>query len=187
MAEVLDPSAELQSLLDRWGVGDATTGALFERADARFRLLARRMLRGYPKLRAKEQTDDVWQAAALRLMRALPRVRPVTVRDLVGLAGEQIRRELIDLARRHRRRPVTAEGGLSWADDASGDSERLERWAALHEAAGRLPEPVRQTFELVYYAGLTHAEAARILGVSIRTIGDRWRRARLILVDVFLD
>jgi RNA polymerase sigma-70 factor (ECF subfamily) len=186
MAETTNRTAELQILLDRWRAGDATTAAVFERADARFRAIARKMLRRYPAVRAKEQTDDVWHGASVRMARALAEVRPATVRALTGLAVEQIRRELLDLARRHRRRPVAAAGDLSHVDDSDFDAD-LDRWAALHEAAGQLPEPVKEVFELVFYGGLTHPEAARTIGITDRTVRKYWRRAKLLLHDVFLD
>src|SRR5689334_2317352 len=96
MGEVQNQTTELQVLIDRWVVGDATTAALFERADARFRRIAGRMLRDYPGVRSKEETGDVWHGASMRMLRALAAVRPTTVRALTGLAVEQIRRELLD-------------------------------------------------------------------------------------------
>jgi RNA polymerase sigma-70 factor (ECF subfamily) len=186
MAETTNQTAELQTLLDRWGSGDATTATVFERADARFRTIASKMLRRYPTVRAKEETGDVWHGAASRMVRALAEVRPTTVQALAGLAVEQIRRELLDLARKHRRRPVATGGDLSHVDD-SGLDDDLDRWAALHEAAGQLPGPVKQVFDLIYYGGLTQAEAARTIGMTDRTVRKYWRQARLLLLDVFLD
>jgi RNA polymerase sigma-70 factor (ECF subfamily) len=186
MADILSQTADLQLLIDRWTAGDTTTAVLFERADARFRAIARKMLRKYPAVRAKEQTDDVWHGASFRMARALAEVRPASVRTLTGLAVEQIRRELLDLARRHRRRPVTTGGDLSHVDESDLDHD-LDRWAALHETAGGLPEPIKEVFELVFYGGLTHAEAARTIGTSDRTVRSRWKTAKLLLLDVFLD
>jgi RNA polymerase sigma factor (sigma-70 family) len=179
-------TAEIQALLDRWEIGDAATATIFERVDARFRSLARRMLRNYPGVRAKEQTDDVWHGAVGRMIRSLAHVRPATVHDLQGLAAEHIRRELLDLVRKHRRRPAATEGDLTSVSAPSFDHD-LERWAALHEAAGELPAFLKQVFELRYYGGLTHAEVARTIGASDRTVRSRWRKARLALLDVFLD
>jgi RNA polymerase sigma-70 factor (ECF subfamily) len=179
-------TGELQTLLDRWGAGAVATATLFERADARFRSLARKMLRGYPAVRRKEQTDDVWHGASLRMVRALAAARPTTVRALTGLAAEQIRRELLDLARKHRRRPAATNGDLYHVDGSRLDHD-LDRWAALHEAAGRLPEPLKEVFELVYYGGLTQAEAARTIGTSDRTVRSYWKSAKLSLLEVFLE
>ena len=57
-----------------------------------------------------EQTDDVLQNAVVRLLRALEEVRPPSVRAFFGLAATQMRRELLDLARRYQGRggPGTA-------------------------------------------------------------------------------
>ena len=186
MAEAGNQTAELQILLDRWGAGDTTTVAVFERADARFRQIARQMLREYPAVRAKEETGDVWHGASFRMARALAKVRPTTVRALTGLAVEQIRRELLDLTRKHRRRPVITGVDLSTVDATRLDHD-LDRWAALHEAAGNLPERIKEVFELHYYGGLTHEEVARTIGTCDRTVRSRWKAARLHLLDVFLD
>ena len=182
-AEAVIQTTELQILLDRWGVGDIATAVVFERADARFRLIARRMLREYPAVRAKEETGDVWHGAFFRMARALAEVRPTTVRALTGLAAEQIRRELLDLARKHRRRPVITGLDLSFVDGARFDHD-LDRWAALHEAAGNLPERVKQVFDLHYYGGLTHEEIARTIGTCDRTVRTRWRQAQVHLLDL---
>jgi RNA polymerase sigma factor (sigma-70 family) len=179
-------TAELQVILDRWRAGNASTATVFERADARFRAIARKMLRMYPSVRAKEETDDVWHGASVRLARALAEVKPATVRALTGLAVEQIRRELLDLARSYRRRPVVTAGDLSHVDDSEPDRD-IDRWAAFHEEVGRLPESVKEAFELVYYGGLTQFEAARIIGTSDRTVRSHWKAAKLLLIDVFLE
>ena len=41
------------------------------------------------------------------------------------------------------------------------------------QAIKALPDRARETFDLVRIQGLTHSEAAEILGVTIRTVG-RW-------------
>ena len=46
---------------------------------------------------------------------------------------------------------------------------------------GRLPEPQRSAFELVRNRGLSHADAASLLGVSVTAIKLRLHRARLAL------
>ena len=42
---------------------------------------------------------------------------------------------------------------------------------------------VNQDLDLLYYQGLTQAEAAEVLGVSERTVKRRWQAARLALHD----
>src|SRR5262249_56346137 len=71
---------------------------------------ARRMLRRFPAVHRWEQTDDVLQNAQLRLLRALQAVTPDSTRAFFGLAAEQIRRELLDLARRYARGPKGSPG-----------------------------------------------------------------------------
>ena len=46
-----------------------------------------------------------------------------------------------------------------------------------------LPEDEREVFELVRIQGLTHAEAAEVLGVSVKTVQRRLNRARLLLAE----
>src|SRR5262245_1256008 len=66
----------------------------------RLERLARRMLRDYPGVRAAAETGDVLQGALVRLVTALRELRPASTREFVALAALQVRRELIDLARR---------------------------------------------------------------------------------------
>jgi RNA polymerase sigma factor (sigma-70 family) len=50
--------------------------------------------------------------------------------------------------------------------------------------AESLPDDEREVFGLVWYQGLTHAEAAAILGVSTKTVQRRWHSACLRLHEV---
>src|SRR5688572_8731251 len=90
----------LHDCVGRLQAGDRAAGEELLRAVS-FRLEqhARRMLRGYPKVREGADTGDVVQGALLRLMKALRDVRPASTRDFANLAGLQVRRELLDLAR----------------------------------------------------------------------------------------
>ena len=97
-------SIQLRDLIERTRAGDrAAEDQLVRAILGRFRALARRMLKLYPAVHQWEQTGDVVQDALVRLLRALRTVTPPTTRDFFNLAAEQIRRQLIDLARRHRR------------------------------------------------------------------------------------
>jgi hypothetical protein len=53
------------------------------------------------------------------------------------------------------------------------ESERL-----LHEEVVKLPEPYRVLILLCFFEGLTHAEAARRLGVPVGTVAGRMARAK---------
>src|SRR5262249_18329717 len=61
----------------------------------------RKLLHDHPGVRRWSQTDDVLHGALLRLLRALDEVRPASVRDFFALTTEEIRRELLDLARHY--------------------------------------------------------------------------------------
>lgn len=187
-------TTEAQDLLDRLRAGDGSArGRLIALAQARYVALARAMLRRYPHVRRWEQTDDLLQASLMRLHRSLAEVRPEGVDHFDNLAATQIRRELIDLARRHQ----GPEGlGANHHTDRNGPGDRLARvaaepgppeslddWAAFHEAVSRLPDEERQVMDLLWYRGLTHAQAAESLGVATKTVQRRWASARLMIRD----
>ena len=59
------------------------------------------------------------------------------------------------------------------------DGEKLRRWAEFHEAVARLPDDLRAVFDLLWYQGVSQAEAAVLLGIAVRTVKLRWMKARL--------
>lgn len=138
-----------------------------------------------------DDTDDVFQNAALRLHRALAELRPSSPRDVMALAATQVRRELLDLARRHAG-PLSPAArhatNLIPADDANltafqvdraaAADEPGDRWSAFHEAIDRLPPERREVFHLVWYLGADQRTIARLLGCSTRTVKSRWQEAR---------
>jgi RNA polymerase sigma factor (sigma-70 family) len=191
MAE--NQSVYLQACLDRLKAGD--NGArkdLLQGAVKRLTELTRVMFRDYQRLKRWEETDDVMQNAMIRLHRALDSVMPASVRDFYRLAGLQIRRELIDLAR-HYYGPQGLGNKQVTNADATGSNEiqpplyeqaesadapsRLAVWSEFHERVDALPEEEREVFDLVWYQGLTHIEAANLLNVSAKTVKRRWQSA----------
>src|SRR5271169_3282825 len=97
-----DHSTQIRLCIDRLRSGDRSArDELLGHASERLTRLTRKMLRDFPGVKRWEQTDDVLQNAALRLCRALGEVQPATVADFFRLAAAQIRRELLDLARRY--------------------------------------------------------------------------------------
>ena len=65
--------------------------------------------------------------------------------------------------------------------DPSDDPARLAAWGEFHERIGSLPDEERAVFDLIWYQGLSQAEAATLLNVSERTVKRRWQAARLKL------
>jgi RNA polymerase sigma-70 factor (ECF subfamily) len=195
----------VQQWIDRDRTGDSLArDALLTCTLDRLRRLTRKMLGAYPGVRRWEDTDDVLQNASVRLCRALEDVQPATVQAFFRLAAIQIRRELIDLARRYAgpqglganyasRAPGEGAGKpgderddtTSWLGNAPADSthdpSRLAEWTEFHLHVEDLPEEDRAVVDLVFYQGLTAAEAAAILNVSERTVKRRWLSARLEL------
>jgi RNA polymerase sigma-70 factor (ECF subfamily) len=185
-------------LLDRLRAGDASAReGLLQAACARLGRLARRMLRDFPGVARWEGTDDVLQNATLRLYRALKDATPESPRSFFNLAAVLVRRELIDLARHHygphgmgaNHESVgpTRDGsrpGYEGQTPETDDPGRLIDWAEFHGQVEALPDEQREVFNLVWYQGLTQADAAALLGVTERVVKWRWRAARLSLHKV---
>jgi len=147
------------------------------------------MVKGFPQVRRWDETDDVVQGAAIRLTRALDSVALVDSRHLFGLIAMQVRRELVDLARRyggvesfafHHETNAVDNGGQprmrsdAAVDTADTDPDSVASWSRFHEAAAALDEDERELFNLVWYLGLTQDQAASALGCSVRTVARRW-------------
>ena len=189
-----DHSTQIQRCIDRLRAGDPSArDELLARASERLTRLTRKMLRDFPGVHRWEQTDDVLQNAAMRLCRALGEVQPATVADFFRLAAAQIRRELLDLARRYSgahglganhasaARAGKAPPARSNPPDTTRDPDRLAAWTDFHREVEALPAEEREVFDLLFYQGLSQAEAAAALDVSERTIKRRWQAARLHL------
>lgn len=188
------PPAEInfESLLDAVRGGDPRArDRLLSHASDRLLVLTRRMFHGRPGLQRWEQTDDVFQNAMLRLHRALETTNVENVRHFFNLATMQIRRELIDLGRKHfgphgigrnhhtdHQAPDQVGGRLHALESEPHD---LEEWTEFHERVDSLPDEEREVFGLLYYEGISQEEAATILGCSVRTIRRRWNDAKLRL------
>ena len=195
MAPTPDPdSSKLTSCLQRLAEGDLSArDTIIELCSDRLRTLASRMLSRFPNVRRWDDTDDVFQNAAMRLHRALGQMAVESPRSIMALAATQLHRELLDLARRHAGPSSFAAnhatglgrpGDSSAADTpqmlanapAAGDS--LDRWTGFHEAIAALPGELREIFHLVWYLNADQKTIAGLLGCSERTVKSRWREAR---------
>jgi RNA polymerase sigma-70 factor (ECF subfamily) len=188
-------TSELHDLLEKMREGDPEARCLvIECAVDRLRKLTSKMLRAYPRVRRWAETDDVLQNALLRLHRSMAELRVESVRQFYALAGVQIRRELLDLAKHFH----GAQGmGAKHHSDRGRAAERkpadplepetLEAWARFHETVGCLPDEEREVVALVWYEGLRQPEAAAVLGVSLATLKRRWQAARLRLSELLED
>lgn len=194
-----EPSLHSQQLLDwleRLRAGDeAVRNELLQHVCGRLERLTRKMLKGFPAVKRWSETGDVLQNAILRLLRALESVDVATTRDFFSLAALQIRRELLDLARQCRGpfglgKKFASVAGRSATDDPLAQVEAetegpdaLAEWCEFHERISQLADDQREVVDLLFYQGLTQLAAARLLGLSVRTVQRRWQAAMLSLHD----
>lgn len=187
-------ATEIYKLLEQLqGGSDEAKSALLDLTCERLRRLTSRMLRNFPRLQRWSDTDEVLQAATLRLYKALSDIRPETPEQYFGLAATQIRRELLDVTR-----SLFGPEGLA-ANHQSDSGEiltgtanpeepaSLVEWETFHEAVDALPEPLKNVVEALWYNGLTQGDAAKLLNISVATLKRRWTQARLILSDEMRD
>jgi RNA polymerase sigma factor (sigma-70 family) len=188
MAESPSQWSMMQSLLPRAIAGEeVAVDTLLRHCEERLTILTRRMLGDFQRVRRWAETDDVLQSALVRLLKAMREVKPATSREFLGLAALQIRRELLDLARRYYGPEGIGANHDSQLDglirqpaepaDVRNDPGALAQWTELHEQIGRLPDEEREVVALIFYQGLSQAETAELLTISVRTVQRRWHDA----------
>jgi RNA polymerase sigma-70 factor (ECF subfamily) len=166
---------------------------LLARTVGRLRLLCATFLnKSYTRLTRPPvnlETDELLSAVVERLLKALREARPANVRQFFALANQHVRWELNDLARRLDERPAAAalaESGVP-ASPASTDSGLSPDARRMLEVIEGLPEDEREVFDLVGIQGLTHAQAATVIGVAEKTVQRRLNRARFMLAERLAD
>lgn len=195
--EACTTGAVQQFLVELAGVrGDSPAApivrALLTRAVGRLHLLCTTMLQqSYPRLTRPPlnlQSDELLGAVVERLLKSLEKVRPQTVRQFFALANQHMRWELNDLARRLDRGVPDVEllDSLAVAPESSG-SELSPNAHRMLKAIDDLPEEEREAFSLVRIQGMTHTEAADVIGVSLKTIQRRLNRSLMLLTEMLSD
>ncbi|MFO0864590.1 MAG: sigma-70 family RNA polymerase sigma factor [Gemmataceae bacterium] len=181
-------TTDLHSLLDRLRGGEEDVrDVLYRRISGRLESLCRKMIGKQPSVRQFEETADVMQNVALRLLRALESARPGSIRELYSLAAELARCEIMDLLRYHlAQRRCLKDGGRAVSLEADiaaegTDAVELDRWHGFHEAVANLSAVEREVFGLVYYHGWSQQEIADLFQVHERTIRRQWHAACLSL------
>jgi RNA polymerase sigma-70 factor, ECF subfamily len=103
-------------------------------------------------------------------------------KHLFCTVARSMRRVLVDHARRHRaERHGGAVRKVSLDEQGPAICHDLPQLIALSDALERLAElnpRQAQVVELHSFAGLTEAEAAEVLGVSLKTVKNDWRFAK---------
>jgi RNA polymerase sigma-70 factor (ECF subfamily) len=195
-----ESTAVLQGQLERAVTGDVEARRrLLEITRDRLLRHARRFLHGrYARLEPFEQTDDVVQQLYVKILQNQDRFwvkadgEPVrTLAEFFGHTSAWMRDVLCDRLRKAYGRDDNRPAALPLYGSPSDtgprhelasstlDGEKLRRWTEFHEAVARLPDDLRAVFDLLWYQGMSQAEAAALLGIAVPTVKLRWMKARL--------
>lgn len=183
MTETRPENTAVTQLLSRMGEGDS---AAFEEFLPLVYQELRRLASAYLR---KERADHTLQPTAVvheaYLRLAGPRASFENRKHFFAAAAQAMRRVLVDHARHHAaaKRPGSA-GKVTLVDSHDATSIPDAEILSLHEALERLEQIDRRktrVVELRYFGGLSQAEIAEVLGISVRTVARDWRVARLML------
>jgi RNA polymerase sigma factor (sigma-70 family) len=187
-------TAVVQRYLDELaadGPAEPVIRALLDRAVNRLHQLCAAVLyRGYPRLTLPPlnlQADEMLSAVVERLLKALREARPGTVRQFFALAGQHTRWELNDLARRLDNQPRFGSEMDTVPALPGSDTPLTPTGRRILDVIDALPADEREAFDLVRVQGLTHPEAAEVLGVAPRTVKRRLDRSLRLLTEQLGD
>lgn len=131
----------------------------------------------YRHVRSREVAEDIVQEVFVHLWE---RGDDLQMRDPLPYLYRAVHNRALSYLRHeqvHQRWQTRAQLGPPPAvEGAHAEVERGELAGALDQAIADLPERCRQVFVMSREQGLTHAEIARILGVSVKTVESHvWR------------
>jgi RNA polymerase sigma-70 factor (ECF subfamily) len=169
--------------------------ALLSSSLRRLHLLSATLLyRSYPRLAEPPmnlEAEEMLGGVVERMMKALRKVHPKTVREFFALANKHMRWELNEFARRLDREAHAVELRESRVESPSAIAQASSRMSPntvrMMEAIESLPDDERETFGLVRVQGMTHADAAAVLGVSTKTVQRRLARTLPMLAAQLRD
>jgi RNA polymerase sigma factor (TIGR02999 family) len=174
-------SGTVTLLLNRWRAGDsAAAGQLIDLVYGELhRIASREMCR--ERAGHTLQTTALVHEAYIRLCEGKA-VNWADRAHFYAVAAQQLRRILVDHARKTR---SEKRGGnvirLSLLESDGAIASMDERLVAVDEALSRLEfldEEAAKVVELRFFGGLTEAEAAEVLGISLATLKRDWDFAR---------
>jgi RNA polymerase sigma-70 factor (ECF subfamily) len=177
--------------MERYATGDdAAFGDVYDAVAPRVFSYLRRQTRD------ASRAEDLVQQTLLAMHRA--RGTFISGSAVLPWAFAIARRLLIDDLRRDKRSVLTrsevvTEDSARSGEDASpdGHAEAMELARLLQQELVRLPESQRVAFELMRLDGLSHLEAAEVLGATVTAVKLRVHRAyaalRLVLGDRVSD
>ena len=176
--ETVAAPRDITQLLQAWCAGDQTAlNELIPRVEAELRSLAHRYM-------GKEHPGHILQTTAL-IGEAYLRLVAVKPKNFAGraefyaLSANLMRNILVDYFRREARQGapqrVALDEALTIARERPADLVALD--AALCELAAFDPRKSR-VVELRYFGGLTEAEVATVLKISLSTVKKDWKAAK---------
>lgn len=136
--------------------------------------------------RNQDDTDDLAQETFLRAFRQLRRFRRKAgfytwiYRIALNVSFNHLkkRKKEMEWQEYSGRSPGPEKATFDGPEAASAAGELRDRLLA---AIDSLPRPYKATFILVAFQGLSHRQAARVLGCSENTVSWRMHKARLML------
>jgi RNA polymerase sigma factor (TIGR02999 family) len=130
-------------------------------------------------------TTSLAHEAYLRLRNA-GRIDVDSRARLMAYVSQVLRAVIVDFAR--RRNADRRGGGLvhvtldtDVADSVAAADADVEQVAQALEVLGASDPRLRQVVEMRYFGGMSDSEIGEALGVTPRTVGRDWQRARLLL------
>jgi RNA polymerase sigma factor (TIGR02999 family) len=174
--------SDLTDLIHRAQNGDSgAVRLLFDAAYPELRRIARSRLRSSSRGTLLDTTALVHESY-LRFVKT-GRLQIEDRVHFLGYAGQVMRSVIVDFAReRYSKRrgggqlALTLTNGIG-ADDGDAAAQILQIHEAVDGLAKHDPRMVR------YFAGLTEAEIAEVLGIGLRTVRRDWEKARLLLAE----
>jgi RNA polymerase sigma factor (sigma-70 family) len=165
---------------------------LLERSATRLHQLCSWMIRrSYPRLARPPlnlTAEEMLGSVVERLIKAMREARPANVREFFGLANQHMRWELNDLARRlDEHTPFVGIDEQQIADQTPSERGFNANARRILDALDSLEPDEREVFGLVRIQGLTHNEAAEVLGIASKTVQRRLNRGRVQLVTLLKD
>jgi len=127
-------------------------------------------------LRDPTAAEDVTAAAFERAYRKRSHFNPSRGEPRAWLFGIARNAALDELRRRGRQSTLTAEPADLEASAVDGSSEESERRLAVSAALTTLEPKERELVALKFFAGLTNAEIAAVLGISESNAGTKLHR-----------
>lgn len=186
----------IQSCLQRLKSGDHhARDELVSKFSSRLKELVRRMVLARQWIAPGIQLDHLIEQSVARLRTNFGHSTPTSVHEFFELGTAHLRRELANLAEACFDPPdtdlVLQENAtkISTAPDLNETGPATLRetgdmwaqWQHFHEASDKLCDHEKRIFELLWYHGLTLAEAAEVLGMNERVVKKSWNAARIAL------